>query len=456
MTPYTGRRLLSAFAAACILLPALSCGAFAHVGERYLDQRIDIRLLRSGAEIRYSLFPSPLYRASLVPEMDSDGDRRVRVEERRAYYGGLAPEIVKNVELLLDGSPLELEEEGAPPESGDPCEVVFLFRAAFPPLSAGEHTISVTSGAFGDDTRRLGFRFEPAEEGVLFLSGESGEREAGYVFRVEGGAGPSAPPARGREALPGREDPFDLDSAVSRIFQEGSVFRRIMLALAVLAVGFLHAIGPGHGKTIAGLYLAGSKSTVKDAVLLSFLITFFHIVAVVVLTLAFYFFSTVLVSNEYYYPAVRLLSGVIVAVIGACMLVSSLRKGVSRHYHSNGGGDGHEHDHGFSRLFEGERRMSFPSMVGLSFSCGIVPCSAGFIIMLTAISLGRVALGALVLLLFALGVFAAILLVSLSVVQGKLLFRGTRGHRFAYHWLPRISAVLISALGVYLIVTALG
>ena len=50
----------------------------------------------------------------------------------------------------------------------------------------------------------------------------------------------------------------------------------LMLALSSFGLGALHALEPGHGKTVVGAYLIGSKGRIGDAVLLGLVVTRTH------------------------------------------------------------------------------------------------------------------------------------------------------------------------------------
>ena len=54
----------------------------------------------------------------------------------------------------------------------------------------------------------------------------------------------------------------------------------LLALLTALILGALHALSPGHGKTIVGAYLVGSKSTAKHALFLGFTVTVTHTLGV--------------------------------------------------------------------------------------------------------------------------------------------------------------------------------
>src|SRR5204863_10065219 len=84
---------------------------------------------------------------------------------------------------------------------------------------------------------------------------------------VGGGAASSAGAAR-----------FAIDASVDRLtalLRGGDADVAALVAALVVAtfLGALHALGPGHGKTVVAAYLVGSKGTPKDAVILGGTVT---------------------------------------------------------------------------------------------------------------------------------------------------------------------------------------
>ena len=110
----------------------------------------------------------------------------------------------------------------------------------------------------------------------------------------------------------------------------------LLLALSSFGLGALHALEPGHGKTVVGAYLIGSKGRVSDAVLLGIVVTLTHSGSVILLVIA----STV--AAAYFVPetvqkVLEVVSGLLVLGVGVWMLI--VRRAAA-HDH------GHAHHHG--------------------------------------------------------------------------------------------------------------
>ena len=77
----------------------------------------------------------------------------------------------------------------------------------------------------------------------------------------------------------------------------------------------LHALEPGHGKTIVAAYLVGSKGTARYAVALGMIVTISHTAGVYLLgTITLYAQKYIL--PEKLYPFLGVLSGILIAGIG--------------------------------------------------------------------------------------------------------------------------------------------
>ena len=123
------------------------------------------------------------------------------------------------------------------------------------------------------------------------------------------------------------------------------------LGLICVAVSFwfgaLHALEPGHGKTMVAAYLVGERGTPRHAILLGGMVTFTHTVSVFILGLLTMFLS------QYIMPDViskwlGVISGLTIVWIGGLLLYRRARSlsGVVGHSH----GHSHSHDHGHAHV----------------------------------------------------------------------------------------------------------
>jgi len=246
-----------------------------------------------------------------------------------------------------------------------------------------------------------------------------------------------------------------------------------MLAISSFGLGALHALEPGHGKTVVGAYLVGSKGRTSDAVLLGIIVTLTHSGSVILLGVL----STV--AAAYFVPetvrkVLEVVSGLLVVGVGGWMLRVRIRQArEANHSHSHPhphddthpqGDDRHDshdgHDHGehshshAPSLAPGERPTLW-QLITLGISGGIVPCPAALAVLLAAVSYGQFARGLSLVIIFSVGM--AVVLVAIGIAMVKAAnFAGK--YVAESKWtkiVPIVSAALITLVGIGLTVKAI-
>jgi nickel/cobalt exporter len=244
----------------------------------------------------------------------------------------------------------------------------------------------------------------------------------------------------------------------------------IVLFGLLLAVGFgaLHAFSPGHGKTVVGAYLVGSRGTAKHAAFLGLTVTITHTLGVFALGLVTLFASQYVVP-ESIFPVLSLISGAIVLVIGLTLFTRRLLAyfGVASLVHSHDGGD-HAHPHGHDHSHDGKDghthshggsththlppgadggRVTWRSLLALGISGGLLPCPSALVLLLSAISLHRIGYGLVLVVAFSVGLAGTLTLVGLLFVYaGRLIKTPTRTSKLV-QILPVASAFVIACVG---------
>jgi len=252
---------------------------------------------------------------------------------------------------------------------------------------------------------------------------------------------------------------------LSRLLQRGDLgWGVLLIGMAVaFAMGAVHALSPGHGKTIVAAYLVGTRGTVKHAAFLGLMVTFTHTITVFFLGFATLYLSRY-VLPEKIYPVLGAASGVAIAWIGVSLFWKRLRaaRGVVRHghHHHPHDGGGYTHDHGdghvHSHMPEGEVNMG--SLVALGASGGLVPCPSALVLLLSAVALDRIALGLTLLVAFSAGLAVVLMAIGMTVVYAKhwIPDSGKAAGHPVFRYLPVASAVVITCAGVIMTGVALG
>ncbi|MEJ7607632.1 MAG: hypothetical protein WKF37_15515 [Bryobacteraceae bacterium] len=161
---------------------------------------------------------------------------------------------------------------------------------------------------------------------------------------VVGAAPPGAAVVRtraGGAAVPSRDRLAELIAI--RDLTPGLALLGLLIAATL---GAAHALSPGHGKTIVGAYLIGSRGTPRHAAFLGLTVTITHTAGVFALGLLTLFASKY-VLPERLFPILSFVSGATVALIGLSLFFRRLWMAfrvASPHSHEHES-DGHGHQH---------------------------------------------------------------------------------------------------------------
>lgn len=208
--------------------------------------------------------------------------------------------------------------------------------------------------------------------------------------------------------------------------------------LIAFCLGGIHALQPGHGKTLVAAYLVGQRGTARHAILLGITVTLSHTFGVFLLG-AVALYGSQFILPEILQPWMGVASGVLVALIGGGMLASRLRDaGRERaHLRAHAVGDAHNHhhqhehhhhDHGaetHSHGPQGEHTHAIPdsitlgSLLALGVSGGIVPCPDALIVLLGAIAIHQTLYGMGLIVAFSAGLAVTLTAAGLAVVWGQ-------------------------------------
>ena len=152
-----------------------------------------------------------------------------------------------------------------------------------------------------------------------------------------------------------------------------------------------------------------------------------------------------------------------VIAIGLNLFISRLQNThfLSSHTH-NGHSHHHHHDHhphGSSHhspvSTTDEAPPSWRSLLTLGISGGLVPCPSALVVLLSAVALGRVGFGLVMVLAFSLGLAGVLTGLGLLLVRTKRLFDRLPLQRRLVKMLPAVSAFCVALLGVGITTQAL-
>lgn len=236
----------------------------------------------------------------------------------------------------------------------------------------------------------------------------------------------------------------------------------ILLGLcAAFGLGALHALSPGHGKTIVAAYLVGARGTFRHAALLGATFTFTHTVSVFLLGLATLFLSAYVVPEKVY-PVLGAISGLSIVAIGATLFRKRLRNLLAQHshHHHHHHHHDHEHHHGHEHHHHHPvpEEVTMAGLIALGASGGLVPCPSALVLLLSSIALGRTGVGLLLLTSFSLGLALVLMVIGCLVLYAKHLLpepAATARSPF-FRLAPVLSAALITSIGALMTAVSLG
>jgi ABC-type nickel/cobalt efflux system permease component RcnA len=504
------------------------------LGNFTINQYCGIQLTSGTAEVHYVVVFGQLPALSELHSADANGDGVTSQAERDAYVGRLAPALAQGLELVVNGSKVPLHAThwatSLPTEQGGFSLRIDVDLGAALPAAApdaprslefsnrnyagrmGWHEIvvrpapglqvydtdaystSLTGGlsealqslpATGPlDERTIHLRFgATAPPSAVLLTDRRGNRAAAALL--------SAPAPRTTSATGSQSEWIayrtrELVDTISGPHVRPGV--ALLALLGALLLGAVHALSPGHGKTIVGAYLVGSRGTPRHAVFLGLTVTVTHTIGVFALGFATLYASRYVVP-ERLFPILSLTSAVLVLSMGLILLVQrsrAARQGlwkvtparssnfrfvqseaapvgargfifaptaqfVDTTMHSHGGGPMHSH---LPPGAAGEK-ISWRSLLALGVSGGLVPCPSAMVLLLAAVALNKTAYGMLLVVAFSIGLAITLTVVGLAFLYARNRFRSpTAGARWA-HLVPVLSAAAISLIGIALCVGAL-
>jgi ABC-type nickel/cobalt efflux system permease component RcnA len=250
---------------------------------------------------------------------------------------------------------------------------------------------------------------------------------------------------------------------LSRMLQKKNLGWRLMLlcVLAAFGLGCMHAMSPGHGKTIVAAYLVGSRGTLKHAGLLGLVVTFTHTCTVFLLGLGVLFFQQYVVPEKII-PVLGAVSGLSIVVVGMSLLyrrTQALLTGGHHHHHDHDHGAGLVHTHGgttHSHAIAGE--ITPGNLIALGVGGGMVPCPSALILMLSAIALGRPGFGLVLLIGFSSGLALVLMGIGAMALYARHLLPDGRkaGQHPAVRLIPVFSSVVVIVLGLTITAASAG
>jgi nickel/cobalt transporter (NicO) family protein len=441
--------------------------------------------------------------------IDANGDGTVDATEREAYVAAKTEQLKGGLTLRIDGHDIPLAattQELTFPQGQGGLKLLRLTVTYAASLPDGA-THGATNVSFEDrnDTEHIGWReIIVRSDGGVRVDGSSAPatdrsteltaypqdalsspldvRSATFSFSVVAGAAPDPEMRHKENAVRGNPD-SSLSRFAGLIARDHLSAGVIVIALlAATAFGAIHALSPGHGKTIVAAYLVGSKGTARHALLLGLTVTLTHTSSVYALGFIALYLSSYIVP-ETLYPWLGVVSGALIVTMGLALLIGRMRSSgivgefrerlrrrgstpvragsfafdeagalrlgaanarplplpsdhaavhaqtwatVQRKHgdeHTHGHGARHSHSfggaHSHAVPFDDGEPVTWRRLLGLGIFGGLLPCPSAIVVMFSAISLHRVGFGLVLIVFFSLGLAGVLTGIGFALVYGR-------------------------------------
>ena len=237
------------------------------------------------------------------------------------------------------------------------------------------------------------------------------------------------------------------------IIQSSAAHAWLYLPVAVV-LGALHALEPGHAKSLMAAYIVAIRGTSAQAITLAISAATGHTIVVWILAIAALAFGNRYIVDQSE-PWLTALSGILIVLLAIRMLWA-LRRRDHRHGHTHSHDHAHDH-HGHSHAPPTvSGGVTTGQIIWFGFTGGLLPCPAAIAVLLICIQLKAFALGVAMVAAFSFGLALTLVAVGLAVVWGSgKLAQSWPGFDRAAQRLPYLSAGLVMAVGALMTVAGL-
>lgn len=445
--------------------------ALAHpLGNFTVNTFAGLRLAPGRLEVDYIVDLAEIPTFQERPRIDRDADGTLSQVEQRSWGWETARQLSRELEVAVDGGPvalapvaarvallpgqaglsvlrLEVAFEGPLPASGllEFSDRNFPERLGWREVTAvGEgglrlvdasvpaRSVSGRLTAYPQELLSSPLRVTGAAVRFAGASGLEGTAGAPVVGPGPRGGAASRGPVAGPASRPGGGGALASLVALDRL----SPAVVALAVLGTLGLGALHALAPGHGKTVIAGYLVGAEVGIRQAAGAALAVAIMHTASVLALGMGLLLLERSFPA-ERVYPWLGLAAGLVALALGAGLLVSRTRAWRAHpHPHAHPRPHAHPHPHGLSRR----------TLAALALSGGILPSPSAVVVLLGAVELRRTAFGLALVAAFGLGLAGSLLAVGAVATRARALLAVRLGGDLA-RALPLLGAAAVLVAG---------
>ncbi len=480
-----------------LLLAAPSKKAAAHPADIYAHT-LNVALAPTGLQIKWDIKPGPMLTSYLWYEVDADKDE-ILTQQEVDDWGRIRAALLT---ATLDDKPLSLVLESVQMpadlnsfQSGQEF-ITFNLSAKWPrPQDAANVQRLILENGL-EPTKSINWFYLSTVENTAFLfpsqknntiaidviQDKTPLSDQSKLLTLWDSGTPSLPFGQEKDVVtetaeqvvPELAERTPQEILLELVRREEFSVSFYIFALGIsLALGALHALTPGHGKTVVAAYLVGSRGTAWHAVVLGSVVTLTHtgsvfLLGIITLAASQYILPTSII------PWLEILSGLMIVGLGFYLLwqrflfwrkstLSTPEKPtrkisltpfstpskktpgavkiqkLPKNFHHHGDGKMHSH--------EVPETITWRSLITLGISGGLVPCPDAIAILLVAIALNRIFLGLALIIAFSLGLAIVLIVIGLLMVSSSSLFKRMDSFNKFAPFMPVVSALIVLILG---------
>lgn len=464
------RRFLLTLVALSLLTGLHSPAADAHPADRLL-QHLIVTIYGDHIEASYAISGGLLATAALAEKIDVDSDGAFSSDEAKSWL----QDYLTHIMVTRDGEAIR------PSKTTLQVTPLNEFSLGLSPLIV---TMEIPTGATAKATQNYAFSNDfrlDLTDFKLDIADTAGGKLTSDVlpgkivrFRVDVDPAVASSSDSAVDAA-SRWNATGVVSEAQDLFNRPKTPWFVALMLLIFAgMGALHALQPGHGKTLVAAYLVATGGTPRDAMTLAGIVTATHTLSVYLLGML------TLLASEWFLPSrvipvLAVASGLLVVGMGASMLWRSTRRWTARSLvpapapafafaGALPGGEMHTHNHAFlsdeeharmharelDQVFverDGRRKVGFRQLLTLGISGGIAPCPDALAILLLSAGIGQAGFGMIAIVCFSIGLALVLVAFGIGVaLMRPAIGRMTAGRDRSQGWLGRADALLTRAM----------
>jgi ABC-type nickel/cobalt efflux system permease component RcnA/Tol biopolymer transport system component len=476
-----------------IVLFSMPAQAAAHPADVYAHT-IHVTLSQTGLQIKWEIKPGPMLTSYLWYDADANQDGTLSQQEADNWGRARATLMTATLDdqplpLLMDSvqMPSDLNKFQAGQEF-----ITFTLSAKLP---ANAQRLILTNGM--EPKISINWFYLSAVENAAFLFPDQKNNsitidlvqnralaaDQSKLLTAWDSGTPSLPAGQQKDVVTStaeqvvpelaKRTPQDILLDLVRTKDFSISFYAFALAIS-LALGALHALTPGHGKTVVAAYLVGSRGTARHAIVLGSVVTLTHtgsvfLLGIITLAASQYILPTRII------PALEIVSGLMIVGLGFYLLwqrflywrksavptqekptrkysltpsLAATKKmagtvkiqKVPENFHHHGDGKMHSHDV--------PETITWRSLITLGISGGLVPCPDAIAILLVAIAIQKIFLGLALIISFSIGLAVVLIAIGLLMVSGSRLFARMDAFNKLVPFMPIVSALIVLLLGL--------